>query len=49
MPEIRREIARCIREQRAARRYAREHGWTASVWLWLTDWLMEEAILRCQN
>lgn len=58
--DTRREIARCIREQRRCAQYLRDHrfagppgesaidGGTAGAWAGLCDWSMEEAILRLE-
>lgn len=54
----RRAIARCIREQRACRRYLRAHGFsgppgekaidggTEGAWAGLCDLMMEEVLIR---
>lgn len=47
--DTRREIARCIREQRRCAAHIRAHGFDIGAWMGITDFLMEEAILRCQS
>ena len=43
----RRALARCLREQRACRRYLRAGGPDAAgAWMGLTDWAMEEVLIR---
>ena len=43
----RRALARCLIEQRRCRRYLRAGGPDAAgAWQGLTDWAMEETILR---
>lgn len=46
-PATRRALARCLIEQRRCRRYLRSGGPDAAgAWMGLTDWAMEEVILR---